>query len=149
MPLACALALLTACSPPAAPAAHDAPSAAPVTSERPGKLPPLPGADDPATTSSAAPAEEGSTRSCGTVTAASGARLQVIPGAGVTGCPEAERVVRAFHRAIAGRQPSGSRKPAAAQVHGWDCVSGPPSSQGGTICSRGGATISAAIVTNE
>lgn len=117
------------------------------TSQTPAELPPLPGDDAPAPTSTMATAEDGFTRSCGTVTAASGARLQVILGEGVTDCPMAMRLVRAFHRKI--DQPSGSRHPAKATVDGWQCVSGPPSSQGGTTCSRGAATVLAAVETSE
>lgn len=104
----------------------------------------MPDDDAPTTT---ATAESGFTRSCGAVTAASGARLQVILGDGVTDCPMAMRLVRAFHRKI--DQPSGSRHPAKATVYGWECVSGPPSSQGGTTCSLGARTVLAAVETGE
>lgn len=82
--------------------------------------------------------------SCGTVTAASGLTLQVLPSPGVS-CPGAVSLVRKFQEQLAGRQPAGSRSPASAIVDGWQCVSGPPSSQGGTTCSRQDQTVFAAV----
>lgn len=129
--------------PPRAAAPSSVTSAPATTMEKPAELPPVPEEAEPAKPRPQEP--EG----CGTVSAAGGAQLQVILGDGATGCAEAERVVRAFHRKIAGQQPAGSRSPAKATVDGWECVSGPPSSQGGTSCSRGAETVSAAVVTAE
>lgn len=155
--LGCLALLLAACSADPQPAADSPRSVASPTptSQRPHELPPVPGDDGPPPSSRPAEPprttadENGFTRSCGIVRAASGARLQVILGEGVTDCPMAVRLVRAFHRAIAGEQPSGSRHPAKATVDGWSCVSGPPSSQGGTNCTRGERTVMAAVVTDE
>lgn len=61
----------------------------------------------------------------------------------------AERVIAAFHAEIAGQQPAGSRHPVKATVDGWKCVSGPPSSQGGTSCSKGDTDVLAAVITDE
>lgn len=68
---------------------------------------------------------------------------------GDAGCELAERVVAAFHAEIEGKQPAGSRHPVKATVDGWACVSGPPSSQGGTSCSKGDTDVLAAVITDE
>jgi hypothetical protein len=75
--------------------------------------------------------------------------LQVMVEDGQTSCAEAVRLVRTFHQQIRGKQPAGSDKPVRAAVDGWTCVSGPPSSQGGTLCMRGSDTVSAAVVDAE
>lgn len=155
--------------------ADDAPLAAPPSSQlpvapevsEPAELPPLPplppdpeqeqeqpAQPEPKEPKEPPPEQEPARRpagpqACGQVTAASGARLQVLLDDGQTSCAQADRVVRAFHRAIAGQQPAGSRRPAKATVDGWSCVSGPPSGQGGTSCSRGTATVSAAVIDAE
>lgn len=81
---------------------------------------------------------------CGTVTSASGLTLRVMPGPGVTECALAERVVRRFHEAIAGKQPPDSHRPVAADVDGWHCVSGPADAGGGTQCQSGSREVTAA-----
>lgn len=86
---------------------------------------------------------------CGTVTAASGLTLRVLLGTGVTDCALGERVVAAFHAEIAGKQPAGSTRPAAAEVDGWHCVSGPPASGGGTDCESDGRNVQAAVEERE
>lgn len=86
---------------------------------------------------------------CGTVTAASGLTLRVLLGTGVTDCALGERVVAAFHAEIAGKQPAGSTRPAAAEVDGWHCVSGPPASGGGTDCESDGRNVQAAVEARE
>lgn len=79
---------------------------------------------------------------CGTVKAASGKTLQVQrPDGGQPGCDEANRVVTEFHRRIAGQQPAGSDQPMGMQVDGWQCVSGPPTAQGGTTCTKQGSEL--------
>ncbi|OZM72521.1 hypothetical protein CFN78_15630 [Amycolatopsis antarctica] len=84
------------------------------------------------------------------MTAASGLTLQVLGGdTGSAPCEEATRVVRQFHERIAGRQAAGSDEPATGSVEGWDCVSGPPSAQGGTSCGKGTLTVLAAVVPAE
>lgn len=123
------------------------------------RLPPLPEQDPTATVTAApspratpapapAPARENSA-TCGTVTSASGLTLRVKLGEGATDCGLAERVVRAFHRAIAGQQPAESDEPVGAIVDGWKCVSGPPSAQGGTSCSKGAVNVLGAVVSEE
>jgi hypothetical protein len=149
-PLVVCLLLAAGCTGPGPSAQRpaDVPSsAAAVTSERPGKLPPLPDDEPAPSATTRAPAADDDPRGCGVVRAASGAQLQVILGDGVSDCGMAERLVQAFHRSI--EQPSRSRHPVRATVDGWDCVSGPPSSQGGTTCSRGAATVLAAVLTDE
>ncbi|HVV10604.1 hypothetical protein [Amycolatopsis sp.] len=98
----------------------------------------------PATT--AAPGGDG----CGTVHAASGLTLRVQDGssAGMT-CAQATDLVARFQRQITGKQPSGSNDPVSATVDGWLCVSGPPSAQGGTTCSKQDLTVFAGAVTGE
>ncbi|MGH3449163.1 MAG: hypothetical protein ACRDQW_00235 [Haloechinothrix sp.] len=123
-----------------------------------GDLPPLPDPATPRSTSRTAPTTtaptstaptSASSGTCGTVTAASGMTLRVLLGSGVTDCALAERVVAAFHHAIAGKQPAGSARPAGADVDGWHCVSGPPAAQGGTDCSQNGRNVQAAVVGAE
>jgi len=75
--------------------------------------------------------------------------LQVMVADGRTSCAQATRLVRAFHQQIGDRQLAGSDRPAGGTVEGWTCVSGPPSALGGTICTRGSATVSAAVVAAE
>jgi hypothetical protein len=91
-------------------------------------------------TTEAAPAEG----TCGTVTAASGLTLQVLDSPGVP-CADAKQLVSRFQARLAGRQPAGSGQPASATVDGWLCVSGPPSSQGGTTCSLQDRTVFAGV----
>lgn len=130
-------------------------SSAPTTSQTAVKLPPLP--EDATATTKPAPAVStttpAETRSpggaCGTVTAASGLTLLVELGEGATDCTEAERIVADFHAKIAGQQSADSRRPVAASVDGWDCVSGPPSSQGGTSCTKGSQNVLAGVVAEE
>ncbi|WP_233459043.1 hypothetical protein, partial [Amycolatopsis acidiphila] len=103
----------------------------------------------PATTGSApagspAPTSAPAEGSCGTVTAASGLTLQVLESPGVP-CADAKDLVSRFQAQLAGRQPAGSGKPASATVDGWLCVSGPPSSQGGTTCSLQDKTVFAGV----
>jgi hypothetical protein len=81
---------------------------------------------------------------CGTVTAASGLTLRVLPAPGVS-CPDAVGLVSRFQAQLAGRQPARSSRPASATVDGWLCVSGPPSAQGGTTCSLQDKTVFAAV----
>lgn len=87
---------------------------------------------------------------CGTVTAASGFTLEVLDEAesGVP-CDEARSVVEHFHRAIAGKQPTGSQEPVSETVDGWLCVSGAPTAQGGTTCGKQDRTVLAAVVPLE
>lgn len=128
-------------------------SSAPSVSRTAVKLPPLP---EDATTKPAPAAPKttpAGTKSpdgpCGTVTAASGLTLLVELGEGATDCTEAERIVADFHAKIAGQQSADSRRPVAASVDGWDCVSGPPSSQGGTSCTKGSQNVLAGVVAEE
>ncbi|TVT42296.1 hypothetical protein FNH05_22610 [Amycolatopsis rhizosphaerae] len=88
--------------------------------------------------------------SCGSVTAASGLTLSVLDGtaAGI-GCAQAHQLVAKFQAGIAGQQPAGSGRPVSATVDGWLCVSGPPSSQGGTTCSLDDKTVYARVVAAE
>lgn len=162
------LALLAGCSAEdglsAAPPAPDVPSytAAPDAPSR--ALPPLPGsasaepapADAPqANTAPTQPPGANADRpapsgSCGTVTAASGLTLQVLAGdSGGVDCGQATQIVERFHGQIAGKQNADSREPVAEQVADWQCVSGPPSAQGGTTCLKGEANILAAVVPLE
>lgn len=153
---ACALLLIAGCGgQPAGSTAGPADSSTPATtteSRTSAKLPPLPDQDAPQTKQSrpaSTTVRAVSSRYCGTVRAASGLTLHVKLGEGALACTEAERVVSAFHRAIKGKQPAGSDRPVAATVDGWDCVSGPPSSEGGTSCTKGGRNVLAAVVTEE
>lgn len=101
--------------------------------------PPKTTATTPKTTE-AVPAEG----TCGTVTAASGLTLQVLDSPGVS-CADAKQLVSRFQAELAGKQTAGSSQPASATVDGWLCVSGPPSSQGGTTCSLDDKTVFASV----
>lgn len=81
---------------------------------------------------------------CGTVTAASGLTLQVLDSPGMR-CADAKQLVSRFQAELAGKQIAGSSQPASATVDGWLCVSGPPSSQGGTSCSLDDKTVFASV----
>ncbi|WP_261377182.1 hypothetical protein, partial [Amycolatopsis bartoniae] len=100
----------------------------------------------PVTTTSPAPGSRSAQDDCGTVAAASGLTLQVLPTPNLP-CDEANQLVARFQAQLAGRQPAGSDQPASATVDGWLCVSGPPASQGGTTCSRQDQTVFAGVVT--
>lgn len=120
---------------PAPPVVTTTSEPAPTTTTAPPKTP----ATTPKTTE-AAPAEG----TCGTVIAASGLTLQVLDSPGV-GCADAKQLVSRFQEQLAGKQTAGSTKPASATVDGWLCVSGPPSSQGGTSCSLDDKTVFATV----
>ncbi|TCP50819.1 hypothetical protein EV191_10781 [Tamaricihabitans halophyticus] len=70
---------------------------------------------------------------CGTVPADNGTVVEVLPSDQID-CAESLRIVQLFHKQIAGKQPTDSTRPVADQVESWQCVSGPPKSQGGTTC---------------
>lgn len=128
----------------ATPTPHGSSTVAP-----PATTPPIPPASTtrapstatPGTTTAAPAPADGS---CGTVTAASGLTLRVLPAAGVS-CADAVGLVGRFQEQLAGRQPAGSSRPASAVVDGWLCVSGPPSSKGGTTCSLQDKTVFADV----
>jgi hypothetical protein len=87
---------------------------------------------------------------CGTVTSASGATLQILGGAGGgVDCATGTRIVGEFHKKIAGKQAPDSNVPVSDSVEGWLCVSGPPAAQGGTTCGKDDLSIYAAVVPSE
>ncbi|MDT7729386.1 MAG: hypothetical protein QOI21_5962 [Actinomycetota bacterium] len=87
---------------------------------------------------------------CGTVTAASGLLLQLLGGeGGGVDCATGRRIVEEFHQKIAGKQPADSNEPVSDSVEGWQCVSGAPTAQGGTACSKEDKSIFAGVVPSE
>lgn len=81
---------------------------------------------------------------CGTVPAASGLTLRVLPSPGIS-CADAKQLVATFQSQLTGKQPAGSTQPASGTVNGWLCVSGPPASEGGTSCSLQDQTVFASV----
>ncbi|WAL63375.1 hypothetical protein ORV05_20380 [Amycolatopsis cynarae] len=144
-----ATALLTACSVPAPQTAAPAltgTSAGPASGSATGAAP----AGRAAATVTSVPALASADGSCGSVTAASGLTLSVLDSTATgIGCPQAHQLVAKFQAGIAGQQPAGSGRPVSATVDGWLCVSGPPSSQGGTTCSLDDKTVYARVVAAE
>ena len=153
-----ALAVSTAgaCSSASSPDARPTPSATPeptATTPPPvetttGAAPP-PSATAVPTTPVKAPSQS-APGTCGTVTAASGATLQVLGGAGGgVDCATGTRIVKEFHQKIAGKQAADSNEPVSDSVEGWLCVSGPPAAQGGTTCGKDDLSIYAGVVPSE
>ncbi|MQA10854.1 MAG: hypothetical protein GEU98_20320 [Pseudonocardiaceae bacterium] len=110
--------------------------APPSTSSAPGETT---SSAAPGTTSSPPPSSEPKSTTpagCGTVEAASGKLLEVLPPRDGPDCAEASRIVAAFQKQLGGQQDANSNQPAGGQVEGWMCVSGPPTSNGGTTCTQ-------------
>ncbi|KAA9151357.1 hypothetical protein FPZ12_039165 [Amycolatopsis acidicola] len=82
--------------------------------------------------------------------AASGLTLRVEDSstAGMD-CAQATDLVARFQRQLTGKQGPDSRDPVSATVDGWLCVSGPPSAQGGTTCSKQDLTVFAGVAAGE
>jgi hypothetical protein len=134
---------------PTLPSASVQPSAPPVPSPTSAEAPPPPSEQTIPTKQPQAPPQS-AVGTCGTVTAASGATLQVLGGAGGgVDCATGTRIVKEFHQKIAGKQAADSNEPVSDSVEGWLCVSGPPAAQGGTTCGKDDLSIYAGVVPSE
>jgi hypothetical protein len=151
-----ALSLAGACSTTAPPAA-EAPSPSPGADAPTSQAPPPPPSADPQAPNTPPPANQPPRQpppsvagTCGTVTAASGLTLQLLGGeGGGVDCATGRRIVEEFHQKIAGKQPADSNEPVSDSVEGWQCVSGAPTAQGGTACSKEDKSVFAGVVPSE
>ena len=151
-----ALSLAGACSTTAPPAAEPPATSPTADTATPAPSAPPPSAD-PQVPSTAPPANKPPQQpppsvagTCGTVTAASGLTLQLLGGeGGGVDCATGRRIVEEFHKKIAGKQPADSNEPVSDSVEGWQCVSGAPTAQGGTACSKEDKSVFAGVVPSE